>query len=76
MKVSVIRYETSGRRDEKRKREEKEAKEEAKKGKAGKEEEDRETKGTLIVEFSIENVQVVQRRTAKEDAARSLKVCI
>ncbi|KZV68868.1 RNA-binding domain-containing protein [Peniophora sp. CONT] len=48
------------------------------KGKGGKEkdakgEEDRETKGTLIVEFSIENVQVVQRRAAKEDAARSSK---
>ncbi|VDC00543.1 unnamed protein product [Peniophora sp. CBMAI 1063] len=46
---------------------------EAKKAKVGKEEEDRETKGSLIVEFSIENVQVVQRRTAKEDAARSSK---
>ena len=29
------------------------------------------TKGSLIVEFSIENVQVVQRRAAKERAART-----
>ena len=44
------------------------------KEKEGKTDEDRETKGTLIVEFSIENVQVVQRRSAKEDAART-RVC-
>ncbi|KAI0031894.1 hypothetical protein K488DRAFT_38076, partial [Vararia minispora EC-137] len=33
--------------------------------------EERKARGTLIVEFSIENVQVVQRRAAKESAARS-----
>ena len=60
-------------------KEEEGTKAEGTKAKAAKEkdqqEEDRETKGTLIVEFSIENVQVVQRRAAKEDAARSSKVC-